>query len=192
MKQFNLSIEKRKMSFGELSIIALGERGRGRYESIIPIQGNIEKTDFVQISQTKTGKPKIVKSTDTRDTSGWLARISTCGTYTKNTYGWVSVHKSCIGNVKTIATGNGAEGLAGRTGYWADYLLEIKDGTLLKVKRHGGYKMPAYFLYFSDKTVIKINIEEIEIFLEFLDNLEYSYECGAEQAEFFEEIKVIH
>jgi len=36
MKTYNIKPDMKEMSFGELSVVALGERGRGRWEEIIP------------------------------------------------------------------------------------------------------------------------------------------------------------
>jgi len=61
--------------------------------------------------------------------------------------------------------GYGAEGAAGNIGSWNDYLLAIRPNTLLRVKKHGGYKTPAYYLFFGED-VVRIEAEEIEIWLD--------------------------
>ena len=157
MKQYNLKATKRQMSFGELTVIALGEKGRERYENLVPIQGNISENDFVITTPTKSGKVKIIKGDDDK---GWIARISCEGCYTRGTYGEAFVHKNDTEKVIVLASGNGAEGDAGRIGWWADYLLQIADETLIRVKPHGGYKTPAYYLFFAKDKVYKINGEE--------------------------------
>jgi len=185
MKQYNLIPERRQMSFGELTVIALGERGRGRYENLIPFEDGITENDFVIPALTKTGKIKIVKGGDEK---GWIARISCQGRYTRGTTGQAYVHKKDNEKVTVLASGHGAEGDAGRIGWWADYLLQVEENTLIRVKRHGGSKTPAYYLYFGEKDVFKISEEEIEIFLE-----DKEYEFSKENiSELFKKIDTKH
>jgi len=157
------------MSFGELTAIILGEYGRGRNETIVPFQEDIKENDFIIPTTTKTGKVKIIKGGDNK---GWIARISCKGCYTRGSVGTAYVHKEDSDKVKVLASGNGADGQAGRTGYWDDYLLQIEDNTLIRVKKHGGYKTPAFYLFFGETKVFQISEEEIEIFLE---NKEYQF-----------------
>jgi len=171
MKQYNLAATKRQMSFGELTVIELGEKGRGRYENLVPFQGDIIESDYVIPVPTKSGKNKIIKGGDNK---GWIARISCEGCYTRGTTGNAYVHIKDAEKVVVLESGNGAEGDAGRIGWWADYLLQIQDDTLIRVKRHGGSKTPAYYLYFGQKEVFKISGQEIEIFLE---NKEYEFDA---------------
>jgi hypothetical protein len=185
MKQYNLKPEKRQMSFGELTVIVLGERGRGRYENLIPFQEGITENDFVIPAPTKTGKIKLVKGGDEK---GWIARVSCEGTYTRGTTGQAYVHKKDAEKVTVLASGNGAEGDAGNIGWWADYLLQVEDNTLLRVKPHGGSKTPAFYLYFGEKEVFEISGEEIEIFLE-----DKEYEFNKENInELFNKINTKH
>jgi hypothetical protein len=168
MKQYNLKGQKRQLSFGELNVIVLGEKGRGRYENLIPFQNDIAENDFVISVPTKSGKNKIIKGGDNRD---WIARISCEGTYTRGTEGYAFVHKNDAENVSVIAFGNGAEGDAGRIGWWADYLLLIKDNTLLRVKPHGGHKTPPYYLYFGNHQVFRFqNKEELALWSDATNN----------------------
>lgn len=187
MKQYNLQGKQRQMSFGEITVIALGERGRGRYEALVPFQGDIKETDLVMPAPTKSGKTKIIKG-GTRN--GWIARISCEGCYTRGTTGEAWVHKKDAEKVIVIASGNGAEGDAGRIGWWADYLLHIQDDTLIRVKRHGGYKTPAYYLFFGYEKVFHISSEELPIWL---DGHDHDYGYNKEKAsDFFTIIDTQH
>lgn len=181
MKQFKIKPIKKTFSFGEMHCISLGERGRGRYEEIVPCQSDLLPTDYIQIIPTKTGKPKIVKGGDSK---GWIARISCEGTYTKNTDGYARVHKDDLDKVNVLAKGYGAEGDAGRCGTWYDYLLQIEDNTLIRVKEHGGYKRPPYFIYFSETAAFVIQEEELDIFLDGKD-----YQVSEEWSESFVKFK---
>lgn len=185
MKQYNLKSEKRELSFGELTVIALGERGRGRYETLVPFQGNISETDFVVPVPTKSGRTKIIKGGDAK---GWIARISCEGCYTRCTEGYAQIYKNDEGKISVLASGNGAEGDAGRIGWWADYLLKIEENALIRVKRHGGYKTPAYYLYFGIDKVYRISREEISLFIE---NRNYNFN-EENITDFFSLISTIH
>jgi hypothetical protein len=166
MKQYNLKGNIREFPFGKLNVLTLGERGRGRYEAIVPFQSGLSETDFVIPVPTKSGKIKIIKGGDGKD---WIARISCEGVYTRHTQGYAYVHPQDKAKVKILAQGNGAEGAAGGVGYWEDYLLQIEDKTLLKVKKHGGYKTPAYYLFFNENKVLEMNEEELFIWAENYD-----------------------
>ena len=181
MKQYNLTPQKRQMSFGELSVIVLGEKGRGRCEVIVPFEDGIKETDLVIPATTKTGKIKIAKGGDDK---GWIARISCKGGYTRGTFGTLYVHKKDSDKVRVLASGYGAFGDAGRLGSWDDFLLQLDDNVLLKIKESG--RSPEFYLYFSKNKVFKIMQEEIEIFLE---DKEYEF---SKESELFKIINTKH
>lgn len=181
MKQYNIHPEKRKLSFGELNVLSLGERGRGRYETLVPVQGNLVESDFVELAPTKSGNIKVIKGSNPE---GWLARISCCGCYTRNTEGRAYVHKQDDRNVTVLSAGNGAEGDAGRIGNWDDLLLKVNDKTLIRVKQHGGSKIDPYYLYFDTDKVTRIPCEEIRLFCE-----QNNYSYGETMVDYFNEIE---
>ena len=184
MKQYNLKPESRQFAFGALNVITLGERGRGRFETIVPMQSGLTENQAVKTAPTKSGKVKIIAGDNTRD---WLARISCRGVYTRGTEGWASVLTQQAHQVEVVASGHGAEGSAGRIGFWADYILYIHDNTLLRVKPHGGYKTPAYYLYFADQAVVRIEEQEIDLFCEQL-----SIEIPEDIESSFTKIEITH
>ena len=184
MKQYNLKPESRQFAFGALNVITLGERGRGRFETIVPMQSGLTENQAVKTAPTKSGKVKIIAGDNTRD---WLARISCRGGYTRGTEGWASVLTQQAHQVEVVASGHGAEGSAGRIGFWADYILYIHDNTLLRVKPHGGYKTPAYYLYFADQAVVRIEEQEIDLFCEQL-----SIEIPEDIESSFTKIEITH
>ena len=164
MKQYNLLShrQEREMSFGKLTILALGERGRGRYESIIPFASTISENDFVDIAPTKSGKTKIIPSSKKEN---WLAVLDAEGCYTRNTLGDIYVPENQKNNVKIIAKGNGAYGDAGRIGDWYAYLTFIKDGTFIWVRPSGGsHKRERYWIYFDHEKAFQLSEEELPIF----------------------------
>jgi hypothetical protein len=161
MKQYNITFEERELPFGPLHVISLGERGRGRHETLVPIDGTITPDDLITPVPIKSGKVKLVKSNSNSD---WIARISCEGTYTRNSTGYISVITNDVQPATVLASGHGADGDAGRIGKWIDYLLMIPDNTVLKVKRHGGYKIPPFYLFFGNKTVMKMSEAEFDAF----------------------------
>lgn len=164
MKIFNIVPIVREMSFGELSVIALGERGRGRYEAVIPC-GVKKDEKFGSITKTKSGNPKIVPSSSPEH--GWLAIVSGSGTYTRGTYGTVYCQKEDVEKVQVLATGNGAYGDAGRIGSWNEFLITISDNTFLRIRPAGGqHKIERYNLFFSAEKVFRIPDSELQIFCE--------------------------
>lgn len=170
MKQYNLKPTLHKLSFGDLHAIALGEIGRGRHLTLVPMPV-IDPEKPVEVVTSKTGKPKI--TTVGSNLQDWLARICCCGTYTRNTDGYVYVHNDDADNVEVVAKGYGAEGDAGRLGNWYDYLLKVKENTLIRVKEHGGHKRPAYYLYFGNNDVRKIYESELDMFVDSLNGSKY-------------------
>lgn len=164
MKQYNLFPYRqvRQMPFGQLTILAIGERGRARYEAIIPFASTISEKDFVELTPTKSGKLKIVPSSES---NGWLAVLDSEGCYTRNTLGQVYVQETQKSNIQIAAKGNGAYGHAGRVGTWYAYLAVIKEGTFIWVRPSGGaHKVSRYWLYFGEDKVYRLSKEELPLF----------------------------
>lgn len=104
--------EKRKFEWGEMLVVVLGERGRGRQEAYIPFHAPID-CNLVELGTTRSGSIKIVPS---QSSDGWLAVVSGSGTYTRGTYGTVYVPPQMTDKIKVIASGYGAYG--GCWTYW--------------------------------------------------------------------------
>jgi hypothetical protein len=84
----NLAASEVEMSFGTLRAIALGEKGRGRMLTYVPVEGDFPDGACVALATTRTGIPKIVAGPG-GDAAGWLARVSTEGPYIRGAYGHV-------------------------------------------------------------------------------------------------------
>ena len=160
MKAYNLIAKEREMSFGTLSVIALGESGRGRHEALIPCPLGIEDGDKVKLGESKTGKPKILKGDDGLN-NVWLARVCTEGSYIRGAFGHVKAPKDS--GVEVVVNGYGAYGEAGRIGTWYDYILKVPDNTVIRVKPS---RLTPYFLAFGADKVYRLDEEELEIFLD--------------------------
>ena len=165
MKPYNITpfIEKRKFSWGEMQILTLGQRGRGRHETIVPYHAS-PADPLLKVTQTRAGRPKIVAD---NQAEGWLAVLSGAGTYTRGTYGTVYCRPEDKETIKVIASGYGAYGDAGRIGQWYEFLVELPDGILLKVRPAGGaHKLERYWLFFGSKEVHRIEKSEMDLFCE--------------------------
>lgn len=169
MKQFNLKPIVANLSFGDLNVISLGEEGRGRKLTLVPMASNITSEDYVEIAQTKTGNPKIVKSNDPN--GGWLGVISCNGTYTRGTTGYITVEDEKSTNVIEVAIGYGADGAAGNIGTWFEYLVAVQPDTFICVKPYGGHKRPAYYLHFTTEEIVNVGDKQaLELYCD-LNNL---------------------
>jgi len=164
MKRYNIRPVEREFKWGKMKVVELGEKGRGRTLTLIPYHAP-EDAEYLALATTRTGKPKIIKGYDAEDK--WLAVLSGAGTYTRGTHGDVYVPIVYADKVKVIADGHGAYGDAGRIGGWEEYLAVVEDNTWIRVAPAGGAgKIPRYWLYFSENEVIRIENEEMDIFLE--------------------------
>ena len=165
MKIYNIKPTIKKFSWGEIPVIELGQNSTGRRYTIVPVEvDEIEKNELAQIGLSRTGKPKIIQSNSNLN---WLAVVSSEGCYTRGTHGTAYVQETQKDSIKIIESGYGAYGAAGRVGEFWEFLLEIPDGTFLKIRPSGGeYKIPSFWLYFGTDKVNNINKEELDIFCE--------------------------
>lgn len=166
------------MPFGEISLIALGEEGRGRRELRLPCPTGtkIEKgCNALTIGQTKSGKPRINTATAT-DNEIYLL-LSTEGGYTRRGNGWVG---SWVGNTATtelIDKGNGADGAAGRIGQWDVVLLRVvgqPQNDWYRIRTSGGgYGTDPQWLHLSPKGVFFF--ESTDDAREFADSIDVEF-----------------
>jgi hypothetical protein len=136
--------------------VTLGETGRGRKCIHVACPENFT---FLEIGKTKTGKPRLNKSSST---TGWIARISTSGAYIRGATGNADVSSEFIDSIHVPVRGQGAFGAAGRTGTWDDVIVSTElDEFWLRVKPTRG---DAYILLFK-KTgeVSKLSYPEAEL-----------------------------
>ena len=157
MKAYNLVPKSVQMSFGTLNTLVLGEAGRGRKMTYVPCKRRFEDGEPVDLSTTRAGKPKIVAGVDYA--GGWLARISTQGSYMRGAYGHIRALDPEL--VRVVAYGYGAFGDAGRVGRWYDYLLALQPGAILRVKPSRG---PAYFLHATPDKIVRLEQEEASVY----------------------------
>ena len=153
MKTSNIKPEKIKIADFEIDAIALGEKGRGRTQVIVPSTVSA----LLGAGLSKTNKPRLNTS---QSNLGWIFRISTEGAYVRGADGNVSVSPEIAPHIKLIAKGQGAFGDAGRTGTWDDIIAETHlEDFLIRVKPSRG---DAYILWFQTTGVKKLQYPEAE------------------------------
>jgi hypothetical protein len=164
MKIYGIEPKEIQINDYSFSGIVLGEKGRGRLETIVPVaQG-----DLLEPGLTKAGKPRLNRSSSS---NGWVARVSTNGAYVRGANGNVSVHKNS--EFSLVAKGYGAFGIAGRTGTWDDLLFTVPDNTLVRVKPS---RSDAYFVWFGNVKATVLSQSELSAIADLEDDFPNSFE----------------
>ena len=173
MKAFNLSAKNIEVAGNKVPVIQLGEAGRGRTLFSVSCPEGLQDGDPVAatLAHIRTNglrtKPVIKRSNDPEN--GWVARITTSGSYIRGACGNVSYDPTQTVSVPVIiAKGCGAFGDAGRTGNWDDVLVQVMDGTVLRVKPT---RADAYYLWFQEDKVSVLTLDELQLL-----ELEVSFE----------------
>ena len=159
MKAYNLATVTIEVAGNKMSVIKLGEEGRGRTLFTVSCPEGVKDGDPVgaALAHTKTNglrtKPLIKRSDDPEN--GWVVRI-----YFRGACGNVSYDPTQPGiSVPIIiAKGYGAFGDAGRT--WDNVLLQVMDGTVLRVKPT---RADAHYLWFQESEVSALTLDELEL-----------------------------
>ena len=163
MKAYNLSAKNIEVAGNKIPVIQLGESGRGRLLFTVPCPEGLQDGDAVtavpaqvRANGLKT-KPSIKGSNNPEN--GWVARISTDGSYIRGACGNISYDPGVSAPI-VIAKGYGAFGDAGRTGTWDDVVVQVSDGTVLRVKPT---RADAYYLWFQEGKVSTLTLDELEL-----------------------------
>jgi hypothetical protein len=158
MKQFQLNPITRKFDFGEMEVIVLGKRGDNSFESLIPYQSN--KEDFVSITTTQKGKPKIVSTTNKKD---WLAFLS-AKSNNSNGYNSVFCYNEESKNIQIVEKGHGSYGTKKEDGVYFEFLAIIPEETIVRVKRYNEKKQ--WYIFKKDEVLIYDDKEYLSYCLE--------------------------
>lgn len=143
-------------------VVFLGEEGRGRrYEKIAldrrtppaVVDGRVHTATLRKVTlPARDDKPEKAfwvldadkAPADKAPADKILVRVSTEAVYTRNSAGGWAV---AAGTPELLVAGHGAHGIAGRIGSWADGLIVMRPGDVLKVRPEGGYKVEAHALW---------------------------------------------
>ena len=173
-------VSAREFKFGVVNGIALGEHGRGRQQIFLPTPKDLEgsigglRSDLT-IGLSKAGKPRINRE---KDKDIYLALSSERG-YTRRGNGVVKVPASQT--VELIARGNGADGDAGRIGYWDVVVAKVNEGDVFRVTWGGsGYGYEPTFYMVHNGQVLEADQQEVEDLYESLD-LEMPFKLSFEE-----------
>ena len=155
---------ERNMDFGTIYQVGMGEVGRGRkFMALTCPKGTVLKEgmnpDFT-IGTTKSGKPRINK----RDDNTLYMMLSSKGGYTRRGNGTIKVLASRKERFEIISLGNGADGDAGRIGYWDCILLKAPNtDAIVRVRTSGsGYGTPSDLYVIHKGEVYHCYISELE------------------------------
>jgi len=137
--------------------LVLGERGRGRWEEVITLDrrsppvvtnGRVLDCEARAIAlPARDGRPErkfVVLAAASSSSSSALVRVSTEWVYTRGSRGFITILR---GDVQVLARGNGAHGIAGNIGAWADVLIVVPRGGEIYIRPEGGAKTTAYRLW---------------------------------------------
>ena len=166
----NLGIETRKMSFGDLEVISLGERGRGRKEILLPSKCDVicGLNKELTIGVTKNGRPRINRVDPQKDNTMYLL-IDTYGGYSRQGNGYIDYVEEQ--GFEILSEGNGADGDAGRIGSWGVYVVKapVNDKLkIIKIKYSGKANKIAYIVVLG-QDVRLISEDDIDIFFDQLN-----------------------
>lgn len=166
----NLSIETRKMSFGDLKCVVMGEKGRGRKEILLPSLSNIVVglNKDLTIGMSRNGRPRINRVDHQKDNTMCLL-IDTYGGYSRQGNGYIEYREEQ--GFEILAEGNGADGDAGRIGSWGVYVIKAPVDEKLKIIKikYSGKANRISYLAVLGQDVRLISEDDIDIFFDQLN-----------------------
>lgn len=159
-----LNTVERNMEFGTIYQVGMGELGRGRKLMALtcPKGTTIVKgmNADLTIGTTKSGRPRINKKAD--DTLYMM--LSAQGGYTRRGCGSIKVLASQKDQFDILARGRGADGMAGRIGYWDCLLIKApSSNAIVRVRTSGGgYGTPSDLYVIHDSSVYHCILSDLE------------------------------
>lgn len=155
---------ERTMDFGTIYQVGMGEIGRGRkFMALTCPKGTEVKKGLnpeLTIGTTKSGKARInLKADDTM-----YMMLSAEGGYTRRGNGTIKVLESQKKKFEVMARGNGADGDAGRIGYWDCLLLKAPNtDAIVRVRTSGsGYGTPSDLYIIHQNNVYHCTLEDLD------------------------------
>ncbi len=160
-----LVAEERALDFGTIYQVGMGEIGRGRRFMALTCPKdtivNEGLNSSISIGTTKSGRPRIIRQTDT---TTLYMMLSAEGAYTRRGNGTIKVLSKQQEQFKVLARGNGADGAAGRIGFWDCVLLKAPlTDAIVRVRTSGsGYGIPSDLYVIHEGCVYHCYIENLE------------------------------
>lgn len=159
----SLKVEVRKIADFEISIVTMGEEGRGRREVRLPVPQGMQEipagvSSGLTIGTTKTGRPRINRG----ENPEMYLLLDTKKGYTRRGDGFVRVLKKYSDNVKVLERGNSADGDAGRIGTADALVLRATAPCWLKVIYGGNSTIEFLYVDTTQKTVKCIQKEDMD------------------------------
>lgn len=160
-----LKAKGKEMEWGTLRYMAVGEEGRGRRLISLPCPPDIEIVEpglqaDLTITKTKSGRPRISHGNDNE----LYMVLSAQGGYTRRGNGTIQVPAGQENLFEIIARGNGADGDAGRIGYWDCMVIKAPvTDAVIRVRTSGaGYGTPSDIYIIHESAVYHCTLSEIE------------------------------
>ena len=160
----NLKAEERKFDFGTIYQVSAGEKGRGRKlltltcpkDVVVPEEKLVKE---LTVGMTKSGKPRLFAKKD----GDMYLLLSAQGGYTRRGCGTLYTLAGHLGDVSVLASGNGADGDAGRIGFWDVLLLKVNvPETVIRVRTSGaGYGTPSDFYLVKNGSVFHATTDTV-------------------------------
>lgn len=168
----NINSKEVEMEWGNLHQISLGEQGRGRKEIRLACTNETHLDKGLNMSytigMTRSGRPRVNYQ---KDATLYLL-ISTQGGYTRRGDGWIGSWTENTCQYKVLAKGNGADGAAGRIGYWDCAVIQVEgnpESDWIRIRTSGGgYGTDPQWLNISSKGVFFF--EDTESAIQYADN----------------------
>ena len=147
-----------------ISILSLGERGRGRKRLVIPINCPPETViEAVSIGETKSGRIRFYIEKKPKNASACILMGNFYGGYR----GSLEYHADP--GIEILDVAWSAEGAAGRAGHHRQPLLKMPKNARLKIEKCGRtYGRPHdWIAWFDGEKLIILPVEEYELIAEY-------------------------
>lgn len=167
--------KEKTFDWGVLKYISVGEEGRGRHEEKIPVPNGVEylsNGDYpaLTIGLTKSGRPRI--NFDRGSSKMEYLIVSTEHRYTRRGDGYFRIYNENE-HVSVLASGNGADGDAGRIGSWVAAVVQLpKNQTVVFEIRTagGGYGTPwIYLIHTKENKWFEVEGGDLRDFIDTID-----------------------
>lgn len=172
----SLDLKVRKMSFGDLKVVSLGEKGRGRKEILLPSNYDVKfgMNNNLTIGLSKNGKPRINKINKGDDDNMYLI-IDTYNGYTRRGDGYITFQDGQ--GIEVIAEGNGADGDAGRIGSWGVYLIKVPVDEKIKIIKinYSGKENRIDYAIIDGEVVKLVNEDSLDLYFDSIDESKKNY-----------------